>query len=97
MEKYIRVDWPESQKWMEFEYAGQGVVLAQDMTAFVPEELYNESHMVRDPIKDGLWEAIHMIRQATKRDDVTNLDRRVLEGLLLDLYGKLLSLALDNI
>lgn len=42
MEKYIRVDWPESQKWMEFEYAGQGVVLAQDMTAFVPEELYNK-------------------------------------------------------
>lgn len=40
MEKYIRVDWPESQEWMddpecwEIEgYCGP--------TVFVPEELYN--------------------------------------------------------
>lgn len=40
MEKYIRVYWPESQKWEGVD----GVIVAwdeDDTFVFVPEELYN--------------------------------------------------------
>lgn len=43
MEKYIRVEWPESQEWMDDKYDGQ-VIHASDehnIYTFVPEELYN--------------------------------------------------------
>ena len=36
---YVRVEWPESQKWMGEEYDGE-VEYADDMAVFVPEELY---------------------------------------------------------
>lgn len=40
MERYIRVDWPESQEWEEIE--GTIVAWDEDNTyVFVPEELYN--------------------------------------------------------
>lgn len=39
MDKYVRVDWPESQKWEEIE--GTIVAWDEDNTyVFVPEELY---------------------------------------------------------
>ena len=43
MEKYVRVDWPESQEWMDQKYYGEGVEFSQScgVTVFVPEELYN--------------------------------------------------------
>lgn len=39
MDKYVRVDWPESQKWANEEGVELG---ANGMHVFVPEELYNE-------------------------------------------------------
>ena len=43
MDKYVRVDWPESQKWDELAHYDQeyGIYMC-DMIAFVPEELYNQ-------------------------------------------------------
>ncbi len=41
MDKYIKVDWPESQEWAE----NSEVYLAESFSgpvAFVPEELYNQ-------------------------------------------------------
>ena len=40
MEKYVRVDWPESQEWLDDKY--EDVVWYFENTAFVPEELYNQ-------------------------------------------------------
>lgn len=40
MEKYVRVDWPESQKWATEEGVELG---ANGMHVFVPEELYKQS------------------------------------------------------
>lgn len=39
MEKYVRVDWPESQEWVNYEGVELG---AEGMHVFVPEELYNQ-------------------------------------------------------
>ena len=39
MDKYVRVDWPESQEWLDDKY--EDVVWYFENTAFVPEELYN--------------------------------------------------------
>ena len=38
MEKYYLIEWPESQNWLE----NEEVILADDMSAFVPCELYDE-------------------------------------------------------
>lgn len=41
MERYIRVEWPESQEWVDVE--GTIVAWDEDNTyVFVPEELYNQ-------------------------------------------------------
>lgn len=41
MTKYVKVDWPESQKFMEYE--DETYVCAESAgTLFVPEELYND-------------------------------------------------------
>ena len=45
-------------------------------------------------MKEQIWGVIHTIESATKKDDVSNLDRRVLEGLLLDVYAKLIAIVL---
>ena len=44
MDKYIRVDWPESQEWMDEKYDGQVIRASDENTiyVFVPEELYNQ-------------------------------------------------------
>lgn len=42
MGKYVRVDWPESQEWMDEQYEDEVEYGADDMVVFVPEELYNE-------------------------------------------------------
>jgi hypothetical protein len=44
--------------------------------------------------ENAVWDVIHTIESATKKDDVSNLDRRVLEGLLLDVYAKLIAIVL---
>lgn len=45
MERYIRVDWPESQKWMVY----ADVVMANaSLDCFVPEELYNRVNSERN-------------------------------------------------
>lgn len=41
-----------------------------------------------------VWDVIHKIESATKKDDVTNLDRKVLESLLLDVYANLIAIVL---
>lgn len=41
-----------------------------------------------------VWAVIHKIESATKKDDVTSLDRRVLESLLLDVYANLIAIVL---
>lgn len=43
---------------------------------------------------NDVWAVIHRIESATKKDDVTSLDRKVLEDLLLDVYGKLIGMVL---
>lgn len=40
-------------------------------------------------LKTQVWKVIHKIESATKKDDVTSLDRKDLEGLLLDVYSQL--------
>lgn len=42
----------------------------------------------------GIWDVIHKIESATKKDDVTSLDRKVLEDLLLDVYANLIAMVL---
>lgn len=44
MELYVRVDWPELQKWMSDEYEDDLILAwSDDVTiGFVPVELYNQ-------------------------------------------------------
>lgn len=44
--------------------------------------------------ESAVWDVIHKIESATKKDDVTNLDRKVLESLLLDVYANLIAIVL---
>ena len=44
--------------------------------------------------ESDVWAVIHKIESATKKDDVTNLDRKVLESLLLDVYANLIAIVL---
>lgn len=41
MDKYVRVDWPESQEWMGEEYCDDVEYGELTGMVFVPEELYN--------------------------------------------------------
>lgn len=41
MDKYVRVDWPESQEWMERDCVDVFSTL-DGPVVFVPEELYNQ-------------------------------------------------------
>lgn len=43
MEKYIKVSWPESQKFMEYEECYIISNIEGDSITFVPEDLYNET------------------------------------------------------
>lgn len=52
MKKYIRVEWPESHEWIFGEFEDDVEFGNEEGVVFVPEELYNESHMVRDPNSD---------------------------------------------
>ena len=38
MNRYVRFDWPESQRFMDEAYDGADIVWADDMTVFVAEE-----------------------------------------------------------
>lgn len=50
MERYIRVDWPESQEWCDVE--GTIVAWDEDNTyVFVPEELYKKVHSKKQRVK----------------------------------------------
>lgn len=51
MDKYVRVDWPESQEWMDPEFDDKGVFRMYNdyLTVFVPEELYKKVHSRRLP------------------------------------------------
>ena len=42
MQKYYLIEWPESQKWLE----NEEVIPSNDMSAFVPCELYDEQSQV---------------------------------------------------
>lgn len=44
--------------------------------------------------ESDVWAVIHKIESATKKDDVTSLDRKVLEDLLLDVYANLIAIVL---
>ena len=53
MSKYVKVDWPESQKWEDVE--GTIVAWDEDNTfVFVPEELYNGFFEVTAVSRDDL-------------------------------------------
>ena len=56
MSKYVRVAWPESQKWMDQKYYDEGVEFSQSCgtTVFVPEELYNGFFEVTAVSRDDL-------------------------------------------
>lgn len=59
MEKYVRVDWPESQEWVDVE--GTIVAWDEDYTyVFVPEELYNRVTEREEPTvpdeNDPIWD-----------------------------------------
>lgn len=58
MDKYVRVDWPESQEWLDDKY--EDVVWYFNNTAFVPEELYNRVTAVEEPTipdeSDPIWD-----------------------------------------
>lgn len=61
MEKYVRVDWPESQEWYELaHYDHEYGIYMCDMIAFVPEELYNRVTAVEEPTipdeSDPIWD-----------------------------------------
>jgi hypothetical protein len=43
MKKYILVEWPESQLFMEYE---ECIYAAEDMILFVPENLYNKVYEI---------------------------------------------------
>lgn len=45
-----------------------------------------------EQLKKDVWGVIHKIERATKKDDVTNLERRKLEDLLLGVYAELISI-----
>ena len=38
MQKYYNIEWPESQEWMD----DDNVILGDNMSAFVPCELYDK-------------------------------------------------------
>lgn len=40
--KYIRLEWADSQKYMEEEWIKKGCILGTDNDVFVPEELLEE-------------------------------------------------------
>lgn len=46
-----------------------------------------------EAVAEKVWEAIHRIDQATKKDDLGNLYREVLERLVVDTYARLESIA----
>lgn len=51
MERYIRVDWPESQMLMELsdeEMDEYGIELGDDCSYFVPEEDYNKIYEIAE-------------------------------------------------
>ena len=67
MERYIRVDWPESQEW--YELAHYGIYMC-DMIAFVPEELYNRVTAVEEPTipdeSDPIWDEYEGMPEESK-------------------------------
>ena len=62
MEKYVKVDWPESQEWMELAHydSEYGIYECPGLVCFVPEELYNQVTAVEEPTipdeKDPIWD-----------------------------------------
>ena len=61
MERYVRVDWPESQEW----FGTRREVISADvqgvgLVVFVPEELYNQVMAVEEPTipdeSDPIWD-----------------------------------------
>lgn len=43
-------------------------------------------------INEELWGIIHRIESAMSKDDITTIDRKSLEGLVVELYDKLIDL-----
>ena len=69
MEKYVKVEWPESQKWEEIE--GTIVAWDEDNTyVFVPEELYNQVTAVQEPTipddSDPIWDEYEGMPEESK-------------------------------
>lgn len=72
MEKYVRLDWPESQEWMDQKYYDEGVEFSQSCgtTVFVPEELYNRVTAVEEPTipdeSDPIWDEYEGMPEESK-------------------------------
>lgn len=71
MDKYVRVDWPESQKWDELaNYSDEYGIYMCDMIAFVPEELYNRVTDVEEPTipdeSDPIWDEYEGMSEESK-------------------------------
>lgn len=49
MDRYIKVDWPESQEWIEMAHydTEYGIYECENLTVFVPEKLYNRVNRVK--------------------------------------------------
>lgn len=70
MEKYIRVDWPESQDWMSEEYEDEVEYGEEIGVVFVPEELYNQVTAVEEPTipdeSDPIWDEYEGMPEESK-------------------------------
>ena len=60
MDKYVRVDWPESQEWMCLDDVIVATSEDNVIYTFVPEELYNRLTEVEEPTipdeTDPIWD-----------------------------------------
>lgn len=70
MEKYVRVDWPESQEWM---WSDDVIVATSEdnvIYTFVPEELYNRVTAVEEPAipdeSDPIWDEYEGMPEESK-------------------------------
>lgn len=70
MDKYVRVEWPESQEWMADEYDDDVIFAWIDKSVFVPEELYNRVTAVEEPTipdeSDPIWDEYEGMPEESK-------------------------------
>lgn len=84
MEKYIRVEWPESQEWIFGEFEDDVELGNEEGVVFVPEELYNqvndgESNLDCNGNKIEIGSKVHWNDEAGVDDDDEEIEFTVVE------------------